>query len=138
MGLFNFMQSKELAGQERATGSALFASGHADDAGQQRLAYLIESQERALEVFAQFAPAEAVQLWQRSDDGPMRRAAREASLLLVELPMEVMSEQLPLLKANWIAGGETATLLSSLQDLTNRAWRIMIAKYEPVRFIAWP
>ncbi|MCS5691160.1 hypothetical protein NZK33_04065 [Cyanobium sp. FGCU-6] len=79
-----------------------------------------------------------LRLWQRSDDGPMRRAAREASLLLVELPMEVMSEQLPLLKANWIAGGETATLLSSLQDLTNRAWRIMIAKYEPVRFIAWP
>lgn len=67
VGLFNFMQSKELAGQERATGSALFASGLAEDAGQQRLLYLIESQERALELFAQFAPAEAVALWQRSD-----------------------------------------------------------------------
>ncbi|MFC7408203.1 nitrate- and nitrite sensing domain-containing protein [Hydrogenophaga atypica] len=76
VGFFNFMQSKELAGQERATGSALFASGHADDAGQQRLAYLIESQERALEVFAQFAPGEAVALWQRSDD-PNTRAALE-------------------------------------------------------------
>ena len=76
VGFFNFMQSKELAGQERATGSALFASGQADDAGQQRLTYLIESQERALEVFAQFAPGEAVALWQRSDD-PNTRAALE-------------------------------------------------------------
>lgn len=67
VGLFNFMQSKEMAGQERATGSALFASGLADEAGQQRLLYLIESQERALEVFAQFAPPEAVVLWQRND-----------------------------------------------------------------------
>ena len=79
-----------------------------------------------------------LRLWQRSDDGPLQRAAGESSLLLVELPLEVMSEQLPLLKANWLAGGETATLLSSLEGLATRAWRITIAKYEPVSFIAWP
>ena len=79
-----------------------------------------------------------LRLWQRSDDGPLQRAAGESSLLLVELPMEVMSEQLPLLKANWISGGETAALLTSLEGLAIRAWRITIAKYEPVRFIAWP
>jgi hypothetical protein len=79
-----------------------------------------------------------LRLWQRSDEGPMQRAAGESSLLLVELPLEVMSEQLPLLKANWLAGGETATLLSSLEGLATRAWRITIAKYEPVTFIAWP
>ena len=64
VGMFNFMQSKELAGQERATGSALFASGQLDEPGQQRLLYLIESQIRALEVFAQFAPPQASILWQ--------------------------------------------------------------------------
>jgi hypothetical protein len=79
-----------------------------------------------------------LRLWQRSDDGPMQRAGGESSLLLVELPLEVMSEQLPLLKANWLAGGETATLLSSLKGLATRAWRITIAKYEPITFIAWP
>jgi hypothetical protein len=51
--------------------------------------------------------------------------------------MELMSEQLPLLKANWISGGETASLLNSLEGLAIRAWRITIAKYEPVSFIAW-
>jgi hypothetical protein len=79
-----------------------------------------------------------LRLWQRSDEGPLKRAAGEASLLLVELPMEVMSEQLPLLKASWVSGGETAVFLTSLQALTTRAWRITIAKYEPVSFIAWP
>ena len=79
-----------------------------------------------------------LRLWQRSDDGPLQRTAGESSMLLVELPMEVMSEQLPLLKANWISGGDTAALLTSLKGLAIRAWRITIAKYEPVSFIAWP
>jgi hypothetical protein len=73
-----------------------------------------------------------------SEEGPLQRAAGEASLLLLELPMELMSEQLPLLKANWISGGDTASLLHSLEGLAIRAWRITIAKYEPVSFIAWP
>lgn len=79
-----------------------------------------------------------LRLWQRSEEGPLQRAAGEASLLLVELPLELMSEQLPLLKANWLSGGETSAFLSSLEGLAIRAWRIKIAKYEPVSFIAWP
>lgn len=64
--LFNFMQGKEFAGQERATGSALFMNGRADAAGQQRLLHLIESQERCLELFAAFAPPPALALWDAS------------------------------------------------------------------------
>lgn len=79
-----------------------------------------------------------LRLWQRSDEGPLQRAAGDASLLLVEIPMEVMSDQLPLLKASWLSGGETQVLLDSLQGLVSRAWRISIAKYEPVSFTAWP
>ena len=60
------------------------------------------------------------------------------SLLLLELPLEAMTEQLPLLKANWITGGDTAALLSALEGLAIRGWRFGIAKYEPVRFMPWP
>jgi hypothetical protein len=67
----------------------------------------------------------------------MQRAAAEASLLLVEIPLEVMSEKLPILKAAWIAGGQTDVLLRSLQKLAIRAWTLSIAKYEPLRFVAW-
>jgi hypothetical protein len=79
-----------------------------------------------------------LRLWQRSDEGALQRAAGESSLLLLEMPLEVMTEQLPLLKANWIAGSETEAWLGSLQDLAIRGWRISIDKYEPVRFHAWP
>jgi len=63
VALFNFMQGKEFAGQERATGSALFAAGRAHVDGQQRLLHLIESQERCLQVFADFSSDELQQLW---------------------------------------------------------------------------
>jgi hypothetical protein len=79
-----------------------------------------------------------LRLWQGSDDAPVRRAAGETSLLLIEIPMEVMSEQLPILKANWLAGGDSSRFEASLQSLIIRAWRISLAKYEPLRFIPWP
>ncbi|WP_114649245.1 nitrate regulatory protein [Pseudothauera hydrothermalis] len=63
VALFNFMQGKELAGQERATGAAAFAAGRADAARQQRLLHLIEAQERCFQLFADFAGSDAVALW---------------------------------------------------------------------------
>lgn len=52
-----------------------------------------------------------LRLWQGSDALPLRRAAGDPSLLLVEMPLEV---------------------------LVSRAWRITIARDEPLSFIAWP
>ncbi|MBA4264527.1 MAG: antitermination regulator [Comamonadaceae bacterium] len=68
VALFNFMQGKEFAGQERAAGSALFAAGRADAAEQQRLLHLIESQERCLQVFQEFATSSVALLWSKSQD----------------------------------------------------------------------
>jgi len=75
-----------------------------------------------------------LRVWQRSDEGPLRRAAAGASLLLVVVPMEVMNEQLPALKAAWIAGGDTEAALQRLQSLASRAWTVAVSKYEPVSF----
>ncbi len=79
-----------------------------------------------------------LRLWQRSDEGPIQRAAGENSLLLVEMPLDLMSEQLPLLKASWIAGGDTTDVLRKLEELAIRGWRILFAKYEPVSYQPWP
>jgi hypothetical protein len=79
-----------------------------------------------------------LRLWQRSDEGPIQRVAGDNSLLLVEMPLELMSEQLPLLKASWIAGGDTTDLLQKLEELAIRGWRILFAKYEPVSYQPWP
>jgi hypothetical protein len=79
-----------------------------------------------------------LRLWQRSDGGPLQRAAADNSLLLIEIPLEVMSEQLPLLKASWLATGDTASFEARLKALVIRGWRMGIAKYEPVNFSPWP
>jgi hypothetical protein len=95
---------------------------------------LVELQgQRALPLTGKSQTAAAAEAADPGVDG--RTLALE---LLLEIPMEVMSDQLPILKANWVAGGETATLLTSLAELSERAWRITIAKYEPISFHPWP
>ncbi|HET8749096.1 MAG TPA: nitrate- and nitrite sensing domain-containing protein [Ramlibacter sp.] len=72
VALFNFMQGKELAGQERALGAGVFAAGFIDASGQQQWRHLIESQETCFQVFADFADAEVLRA---------ERASREPAVL---------------------------------------------------------
>ncbi len=82
VGLFNFMQGKEFVGQERATGAAMFAAGHTSPQQQQRLLRLIESQERCLEVFGDFAGPDLLGLWtQHSQQAPMAELERLRRIL---------------------------------------------------------
>lgn len=60
VALLHLVQAQEEAGQERAVGALLYASGRGDEAQQQRVLSLIEAQERSLSVFAEFADAPLV------------------------------------------------------------------------------
>ena len=55
VALFNIVQGKEFAGQERATASAGFSRGRFDGAEHGRLAQLIDAQNRAFRIVAEFA-----------------------------------------------------------------------------------
>ena len=55
VALLHAVQATEEAGQERAVGALLYASGHCQEAHQQRLLHLIDAQERSLRVFGDFA-----------------------------------------------------------------------------------
>ena len=55
VALLHLVQSKEAAGQERAAGARMFASGQCDPQEQERIVHLIDAQERGLRVFADFA-----------------------------------------------------------------------------------
>ncbi len=65
VAMFHFLQGKELAGQERATGAAAFTGGRLDAAVQQHWLHLVESQERCFAVFLEFAgdAADAQSRW---------------------------------------------------------------------------
>ncbi len=63
VAMFNFMQGKELAGQERACGVGGFSQGFFDAARRDRLEQLAHSQERCFETFLDFADDWARELW---------------------------------------------------------------------------
>jgi hypothetical protein len=65
VALVHLVQGKEAAGQERAVGAQLFASGACDEAEQQRIIHLIDAQERSLDVVGQFAEPAVLARWQQ-------------------------------------------------------------------------
>ena len=101
----------------------------------------LKAEEAAAEQPTQVAHALALELllrlWQRSDDGALKRASGVESLLLVELPMECLPEDLPRLKADWLNSGDTRAFQKGLQAICGRAWTISIAKFEPISLTAW-
>jgi len=68
VAMFNFMQGKEFAGQERAFAASLFASGAIDLAGQQQWRHLVDSQQGCFQVFADFSDPEVLRADHASRD----------------------------------------------------------------------
>ena len=73
-----------------------------------------------------------LRVWQRSDEGLLKRAAAAESRLLVELPMERLPEDLPVLKAAWLNSGDAEAFRKGLQGMSPRAWTIAVEKFQPV------
>jgi hypothetical protein len=66
----HLVQGSEAAGQERAVGALLFASGTSSEAHLQRLVHLIDTQERSLQVFADFAEPALRARWEQQQLSP--------------------------------------------------------------------
>ena len=67
VALFNFMQTKELAGQERATGVVGFVEGYFEPQLLNKMHFLQEGQRRCLDVFAEFAAPECLDEWSKRE-----------------------------------------------------------------------
>lgn len=64
VALFNLMQGKEFAGQERALGAASFAAGHPAADAVQTIQYLVEAQSQCFRRFEAFCGVEVLRQWQ--------------------------------------------------------------------------
>ncbi|MFU2052786.1 nitrate regulatory protein [Bordetella hinzii] len=82
VALLNFMQGKELAGQERAHGVMGYTAGHFDAAQKARMTELAADQERSFESFERHAPAAIQQAWRqaRQHEAPVARLRAMAAL----------------------------------------------------------
>ncbi|NVK57222.1 MAG: nitrate- and nitrite sensing domain-containing protein [Alteromonadaceae bacterium] len=65
VALFNFMQGKEYAGQERAWGAIGFSESQFDHSLCERISALTEAQNQCFETFSNFADAEELHMWQQ-------------------------------------------------------------------------
>ena len=86
VAMFNFMQGKELSGQERAAGAMGFTAGFFTTEEQQRMVYLLDAQERCFDIFYQFGPAKVLDAWRELAESrlcaelkALRQIARKAS-----------------------------------------------------------
>ncbi len=130
VALVHLLQGKEAAGQERAVGAQLFASGHNEEAEQQRVVHLIDAQERSLAVFEEFADAALRARWQQHQLTPkvaqlerLRRAlctARPGAALdtaVSETWFDVASERITEMHA------VQAELVQGLRQSCQAQWR---------------
>lgn len=76
IALFSFMQGKELAGQERAIGSAGFAAGQFMPEQRSQMVALIAAQEQSFTTFREFADSAVCKSWQ-----PLSQASRDIERL---------------------------------------------------------
>ncbi|WP_226667894.1 nitrate- and nitrite sensing domain-containing protein [Microbulbifer aggregans] len=85
VALFNFMQAKEFAGQERAWGAIGFAGSHFDASLHDRLSQLQECQQSSLAVFTEFAIEQEKARWEEIESGPAAADLQRLRQIIVGL-----------------------------------------------------
>ena len=76
-----------------------------------------------------------IRVFQQSENGSLKRAAGDKSLLLLKIPMMVMQEKIPIIKANWINGGDTEELINQFCAISNKVWAATFTKGEGINFL---
>lgn len=115
VAMFNFMQGKELAGQERACGVGGFSQGFFDAPRRDRLEQLAHSQERCFETFLDFADERARDLW--FDAATSQLNAKQARMRAMALRTSEKDKVSPELSEVWFdVCTERMDALKSVED----------------------
>ena len=75
-----------------------------------------------------------LRVYQRSDEGPLKRASEDNGLLLVQMHPKRMQKELPFIKSEWIRDGDTNQFLKYLGNLSKEIWTATFIKYKGVEF----
>lgn len=90
VGLFNLVEGKELAGQERAVGALAFGSGRCDKHLHQRISHLIDAQDRNFRVFLEFAEKPVTTSWRDMESQPFVATLKHLRQLLSSATSETV------------------------------------------------
>ena len=73
-----------------------------------------------------------MRVFQRSDEGALKRASEEKGLLLVHMHPKRMQKELPFIKSEWIRDGDTQQFLKYLGNLSKEVWTASFIKYKGI------
>ena len=73
-----------------------------------------------------------LRLFQRSDEGALKRVSGEKGLLLVHMHPKRMQKELPFIKSEWIRDGDTNQFLKYLGNLSKQVWTASFIKYKGI------
>lgn len=94
----------------------------------------IKLEEDPVEIAETLVKELLLRIFQRSEDGSLRRASGDRSLLLIQVPMLEMQGQIPLLKSKWIESGDDEKLCSELIDICQGVWSLTFSRNEGTKF----
>ena len=77
-----------------------------------------------------------LRIFQRSDEGALKRASEDKGLLLVHMHPKRMQKELPFIKSEWIRDGDTNQFLKYLGNLSKEIWTASFVKYKGIEFIS--
>ena len=75
-----------------------------------------------------------LRLFQRSDEGYLKRVSSDKGLLLVHMHPKRMQKELPFIKSEWIRDGDTNQFLKYLGNLSKEIWTVSFIKYKGIDF----
>ena len=75
-----------------------------------------------------------LRVFQRSDEGPLKTASEDTSLLLVHMHPKRMQKELPFIKSEWIRDGDNDQFLKYLGNLSKEIWSASFIKYKGIEF----
>ena len=75
-----------------------------------------------------------LRVFQRSDDGAIKRLSGDKGLLLVHMHPKRMQKELPFIKSEWIRDGDTNQFIQYLSNLSKEIWTTSFVKYKGIEF----
>ncbi len=77
-----------------------------------------------------------LRVFQRTDDGALKRVSEDKGLLLVHMHPKRMQKELPFIKSEWIRDGDTNQFLKYLGNLSKEIWTASFVKYKGIELVS--
>ncbi len=75
-----------------------------------------------------------LRVFQRSENGSLRRAAGSRSLLVIHISLESMQDDLPRLKSEWIQSGDFQQFISGLKIASEGVWSLSFSRENGITY----